>query len=117
MTSDRLKIYSIKYLVEYIEKAEAQNCRINILTAAGLIEGKVLIFDEENTKYYPDFIKGMIESYVKNYNADDPFMDDQRNTFIAMENAVLICGGLRTHLKHMIIYLDDIIGIAMTDKA
>lgn len=116
MTTDRLKIYSINYLVDYIEQAKSQNSRINVLTAAGLIEGKVLVVSDESTGVFSDFIHGMLDYYEKNYDIDDPFMDDQKNTFITIQNATLINGSSRTRLKYLIVYLDDIIGIAIADK-
>ncbi|SHJ38191.1 hypothetical protein [Parasporobacterium paucivorans] len=116
MTTERLKIYSIRYLVDFIQKANLQNRRINILTAAGLIEGKVIIVNEYSEGDFPDFINGMLGVYEKDYDIDDPFMDDQRNAFITMENATLIQGPTKTRLKFMIIYLDEIIGVSLSEK-
>lgn len=116
MTTERLKNYSIEYLVQYVEMAESQRSKINILTAAGLIEGKIMIIDDSSKGIFPDFINGMLKYYEKEYDLDDPFMDHQKNTFITVEDAVLKSCGTVTRLKYLIIYLDDIIGIALSES-
>ncbi|MBF7096455.1 hypothetical protein [Alkalibacter mobilis] len=115
MTTERLKNYSIEYLVRFVELAQTERKRINLLTAAGLIEGKILIIDESSSGIFPDFINGMLKYYESEYDMDDPFMEQQRNSFITIENATLKSGGTTTKLKHLIVYLDDIIGIALSE--
>ncbi|HCX63590.1 MAG TPA: hypothetical protein DHN33_00065 [Eubacteriaceae bacterium] len=113
MTTERLKNYSIEYLIQFIEMAQSQRSRINVLTPAGLIEGKFRVIDENTSGIFPDFINGMLKYYEKEYDIDDPYMDQQKNSFITVENAVITQGQTKTNLKYLIIYLDDIIGIAM----
>lgn len=116
MTTDNLKIFSIKYLVDFIEKSGNINNRINILTSTGIIEGKVIIVTEKTSGAFPDFINGMIEYYESQYDIDDPFISNQKNTFITVENAIIKNGGSETRLKYLMVYLDEIIGIAMSEK-
>lgn len=116
MTTERLKNYSIEYLVQYVEMAQSQRSKINILTAAGLIEGNILIIDENTKGIFPDFINGMLKYYEKEYDLDDPFMDNQKTAFITVENATLKSGGCVTHLKYLMIYIEDILGIAMCEQ-
>lgn len=116
MTKDGLKNFSIKYLAQYIEKAQSLRSRIIIVTAAGLIEGKIVLIHENATGVFPDFINGMIQYYESDHDIDNPYMDKQRNTFITIENATLTSGGNKTRLKYLIVYLTDIIGIAMSDS-
>ena len=115
MTTDGLKVYSIKYLVEYIEKNQ-KNGRINILTAAGIIEGKITIVHEDSKGAFPEFINGMLSYYEQDYDIDDPFIGDQKNTFITIENAIIKNNASETKLKNLIVYLDEIIGFAMCEK-
>lgn len=116
MTTDGLKLYSIKYLVDYIEKVQSKNTRINILTASGIIEGKIIIVKEDSDGSFPGFINGMLKFYEAEYDMDDPFIGDQKNTFITIENAIVKNGNSETKLKNLIIYLDEIIGIGMADR-
>lgn len=116
MTTDSLKIYSIKYLVDYIENAKKKNQRLNVITAAGLIEGKIIIVHENSKGAFPEFINGMIQYYENEYDIDDPFIGQQKNTFIVMENAILRTSASPIRLKNLIVYLDEIIGIAMSEK-
>jgi len=116
MTTDNLKNFSIKYLLDYIEKTESNSRRINILTAAGVIEGKVMLTNSESKGAFPDYINGMLSHYENQYDIDDPFISKQKNTFITIENAVIKNGGSETRLKYLMIYLDEIIGIAMSEK-
>lgn len=117
MTTDGLKIFSIKSLVEFIEKTQKSNNRINILTAAGLIEGKVVIVNKETKGAFPEFINDMLEFYENEFDIDDPFIGDQQKTFITIENATIRNGGTETKLKYLIVYMDEIIGIAMSEGA
>ncbi|QSX08082.1 hypothetical protein J0B03_09795 [Alkalibacter rhizosphaerae] len=116
MTTERLKTYSIEYLVQFVEMAQSKRSRINVLTPAGLIEGKIMMIEDDTSGIFPDFIKGMLHYYEKEYDLDDPFMDKQKNTFITFENAVLKSGGVETNLKYLIVYLDEIVGIALSEK-
>lgn len=116
MTTDGLKIYSIKYLVDFIEKNQNKNSRINVLTTAGIIEGKIMIVNDDSKGVFPGFINGMLKYYESEYDIDDPFIDQQKNTFITIENAIIKNGMSETKLKNLIIYLDEIIGIAMSEK-
>ena len=115
MTTERLKNYSIEYLVQYVEMAQSQRSKINILTAAGLIEGKIMIIDENTQGIFPDFINGMLKYYEKEYDLDDPFMDHQKTAFITIENATLKSGGSTTKLRYLMVYLEDILGIALSE--
>lgn len=115
MTTERLKTYSIEYLVQFVEMAQSKRSRINILTAAGLIEGKIMIIDENAKGIFPDFVNGMLKYYESEYDMDDPFMDQQKNTFITIENAILKSGGATTKLKYLMVYLEDILGIALSE--
>ena len=115
MTTDGLKVFSIKSLVEFIEKTQNSNNRINILTAAGLIEGKVIIVNEDTSGTFPEFINGMLKFYENEFDIDDPFIGDQKNTFLTIENATIKNGAAETKLKYLIVYIDEIIGIAMSE--